>query len=362
MSISNSNSVKITSNSQIIPSIPIFSSKDDYQTLQVWKLKDIVKNKGIKNYSKLKKAELIDILLKEEEKEKIPFTEDPSIHKIEDPIIIKDLIIHIIAGYLDYKDDIPKLELILGEKITDKDRITYKEKLHWFFDDVVIKETYLDLKMIKEEYLENGNLVCEKHYKNGRLDGLGKIWRSDGTLSHEITLKNGKKHGPERYYDTKGILYLEINYKNTRKHGPLKRWWRENKLDFCDEYKEGKRDGICRTWHGNGNIKFEKEYKNDKLNGLWKKYDENGKFKKQLMYKNSKRVYDFDNEYGSKEENNEVNKINEVTEAKRIDEIDTTNGINGINEIDDEKDDNENNFNIAGDKMQNDETKLKMFF
>ena len=64
-------------------------------------------------------------------------------------------------------------------------------------------------------YYDDGRLHQEKHYREGKLDGVF------------------------RAYDENGILYFEIAYKNDLQHGLDKIYSKRGLLQFCDTYEEG---------------------------------------------------------------------------------------------------------------------------
>lgn len=62
-------------------------------------------------------------------------------------------------------------------------------------------------------------MTIEK-YKNGKLDGVRKVFYKNKELNEETTYKNGIKDGPYRKLTEKGIVLEECVYKNGEFHGP----------------------------------------------------------------------------------------------------------------------------------------------
>tara|TARA_R110001606_G_scaffold382021_2_gene543548 strand:- start:841 stop:1275 length:435 start_codon:yes stop_codon:yes gene_type:complete len=107
--------------------------------------------------------------------------------------------------------------------------------------------------IIYEAY-ENGQLMYERNYKDGKEDVLLRGWYEDGQLKYECNVKDGKKDG-------------------------LERWWHENgQLEYEYNYKDGKKDGLDRTWYENGQLKYECNFKDDLLISE-KGYDKDGNLK-----------------------------------------------------------------------------------
>jgi antitoxin component YwqK of YwqJK toxin-antitoxin module len=179
----------------------------------------------------------------------------------------------------------------------------------------------------------------EKHYKDGKMDGLYTVWTQIGYKAKEEYYKNGKMHGSrvcwfdgdrkmnEENYENDMREGLQVNYhylhdaiwhkeyfKNDEKDGTSTSYYVNGKKEQEKHYKEGKENGV-RTewnedgnkiyqgnfvqkidyldvglgekrseeeglhaeWHTNGKKKTEKHYKNGVENGIRKEWDENGK-------------------------------------------------------------------------------------
>ena len=115
---------------------------------------------------------------------------------------------------------------------------------------------------IEKEYYKNGNIKIETPYKNGVIEGVGKIYSEGGNLGVEMPLKNGKAEGIGKEYYESGNLNIESPYKN------------------------GKMEGIQKYYYENGNILSEIPFMNDKVHGsvkfyskklLWQANAQNGK-------------------------------------------------------------------------------------
>ena len=61
---------------------------------------------------------------------------------------------------------------------------------------------------------ENGNIESEWTLKNGRLDGLYKLWYKSGKKWLQNTYKDGKLDGLSIYWDRKELLDTKRTYKN----------------------------------------------------------------------------------------------------------------------------------------------------
>lgn len=90
-------------------------------------------------------------------------------------------------------------------------------------DVVMIEETFNskgELEGERKVFYPNGQLAEMQHYKNGKLDGVSKMYaQNDGKLINEYTYVNGELHGPAKSYDDSGQIVAEGNYRHDKQHG-----------------------------------------------------------------------------------------------------------------------------------------------
>lgn len=101
---------------------------------------------------------------------------------------------------------------------------------------------------IDKQYYENGKLLSEYPYKNGKLEGIEKAYDENGNLWFELPLKNDKREGIAKEYYESGNLKRETPFKN-------------------DKF-----EGIRKVYYESGNILLETPYTNDKVHGSVKFY------------------------------------------------------------------------------------------
>ena len=92
-------------------------------------------------------------------------------------------------------------------------------------------------------------------YKNGKLDGMRKVFYNDGTLAEETNFILGIKEGISKMYSEKGQLIESHHYKN------------------------GQFEGLATYYDGIGNKMYEGNYVNGKRVGTWKFFEKNKIFK-----------------------------------------------------------------------------------
>lgn len=119
----------------------------------------------------------------------------------------------------------------------------------------------------KYYHFESKQLMTLEFYKNGKLDGVRKVFYKDGTIAEETNYKMGVKVGNSKTYSEKGQLIDSHIYKN------------------------GQYDGIAIYYDGMGNKMYEGNYVNGKRVGIWKFFEKNkvinevkaAKFSKELI-------------------------------------------------------------------------------
>ena len=124
--------------------------------------------------------------------------------------------------------------------------------------------------------LASGGLFAQERVPfNKLIYGADHKWYKDyklftgiahyGKLS-EINIKDGKHNGLSRVWYVNGKLKKEVNYKDGKEDG-LKRVWHKNgQLHNEANMKDGNQgDGLSRWWYDNGQLKEEWNCKNDKI-------------------------------------------------------------------------------------------------
>lgn len=114
-----------------------------------------------------------------------------------------------------------------NELIQIGDRIIYLDLNNGvLYRNITQNCRFKNLKVLKL-YHKDGELLVEKNYKDGRLDGLSKGWYRNGGLFKELNYRDGRQHGLSRMWHSNGQIGQEQNY------------------------KDGKKDGLIRSWHKN---------------------------------------------------------------------------------------------------------------
>ena len=99
-------------------------------------------------------------------------------------------------------------------------------------------------------------IMSEEFYKNGKLEGLKKVYYLSGQLALQEYYKAGILDGESVAYSEFGKTISMFNYKAGELHGPAK------------------------IYNTNGTLKMEGSYQKDRRHGIWKFY-KNGVFEKE---------------------------------------------------------------------------------
>jgi len=131
----------------------------------------------------------------------------------------------------------------------------------------------------------------EFHLKDGKLDGLQKIYHKNGALAQEINYKDGQIDGAMTLYYKDGSLWEKHIYKddvlldenNKPKNGPYQRFYQNGKLANEALYKDGLPQGEVENYYEDGTLKMAQDY-TDRDHVSLKTFNENGKLKFEGVY------------------------------------------------------------------------------
>jgi len=118
-------------------------------------------------------------------------------------------------------------------------------------------------------YYENGQLMMEGNYKDGKLSGLWKSYYESGQLTTEGYMKDGEKYGLWKHYYENGQLEIEGEYKvqndSISKDGIWKWYYKNGQLFQTANWKYGEFHGLWKVYYENGQLEWEENWKDDEL-------------------------------------------------------------------------------------------------
>ena len=109
----------------------------------------------------------------------------------------------------------------------------------------------------KYYHFKSPDIMTIEHYKEGKLNGVRKVFFTNGQLAEETNYKNGVKEGASKRYAENGVILEEANYKNDEYHGIVTFRDATGKSYSTGEYKNGKSVGIWKFYENNKLVKQE---------------------------------------------------------------------------------------------------------
>tara|TARA_Y100000739_G_scaffold52607_1_gene42017 strand:+ start:482 stop:1387 length:906 start_codon:yes stop_codon:yes gene_type:complete len=141
---------------------------------------------------------------------------------------------------------------------------------------------------------ENGQLMLEANFKDGRYHGFARTWHENGELHTESSWKDEKEDGVFSIWYENGQKEMEENYVDGKLMS--QKFWDKNGIErrasfdeltsvetgngsvMAKKYKNGYQifTGIAFDVFNNGQLKRENSYKDGKPNGLCREWNEDG--------------------------------------------------------------------------------------
>lgn len=158
-------------------------------------------------------------------------------------------------GIFNYFDDTTTRTIIATREFNPKDNSAYTI----FYDQRknIVSEGEVKNKLHEGEwkyYHEASKVIMtSENYKNGKLEGLRKVYYPNGKIAEETNYKNGIKEGYYKKYSDTGILLENSNYKNGEFDGQATYKDPFDKVVAEGKYIQGKKKGIWRFYE-NGKL------------------------------------------------------------------------------------------------------------
>ena len=154
------------------------------------------------------------------------------------------------------------LTIFLNAKVYYKGNITIDKSKGYI---VYVKGTKdLVTGKLKKFYDDNKTLYSITPLKDGKIDGIFKVFYKDSKLKAKIYYKNSKRNGKHIIYFKNGKKAYEADMKNEKKDGHVKEWYDNGQLMYDILYRDNKPEGMVKIFDKNGSIQMISEYKNGK--------------------------------------------------------------------------------------------------
>ena len=125
-------------------------------------------------------------------------------------------------------------------------------------------------------YYNNGNILYEGDFINGKREGFGKYIDKNGDV-YEGQWLNGKKHGEGKIFYKNGDLLYEGDFVKGKKEGKGKYIYK-NFNYYIGQWLNDLPDGTGTIYYKNGDILYEGEFVKGKYEGLGKFIHKNGNY------------------------------------------------------------------------------------
>lgn len=100
----------------------------------------------------------------------------------------------------------------------------------------------------KYYHQESPQIMSLETYKNGKLEGVKKVFYKDGKIASETHYVNGVKEGVHKQYAENGVVIEEIPYKNNQFNGWVIYRDRHGKTTAEGKYEKGLKKGIWKFY------------------------------------------------------------------------------------------------------------------
>jgi antitoxin component YwqK of YwqJK toxin-antitoxin module len=139
-------------------------------------------------------------------------------------------------------------------------------------------------------WYEEGKPKAEAHFDQGKLQGVFKLWHTNGQLAEEGNYIADQRHGTFSTWGEDGVKLLEQNFLNGKRNGEIKRWHRNGQLQFFEHYVDGEKDGPAVAYFENGQKEAEGMFRKGNFHGTWTGWYPDGKKRKVAEFVDGDRI------------------------------------------------------------------------
>lgn len=133
------------------------------------------------------------------------------------------------------------------------------------------------------EYDENGKLLEEATFKNDALDGIRKLYYTDGNVQYIETYQQGQYHGEYQAFHENGEVQLKGTYQENEMEGEWVAYYSNGQVKERVTFKENNENGPFIEYYESGNLKAEGSYLDgDNEDGLLQLYNEQGELERKM--------------------------------------------------------------------------------
>lgn len=162
------------------------------------------------------------------------------------------------TGIFQYFDDTKAGKVIATRDFSKGDgscyAIFYDRKGHKVSEGLINKNRENEGEW-KFYHQASSQIMSVETYKNGKIDGVRKVFYKDGKIASETHYVNGIKEGLHKQYAENGVVIEEIPYKNNQFNGWVVYRDRNGKPTAEGRYEKGLKKGIWKFYEDGKLIK-----------------------------------------------------------------------------------------------------------
>lgn len=129
-----------------------------------------------------------------------------------------------------------------------------------------------------------GGIASEGVYREGRLEGLQKIFQENGSRT-EISYRNGQRDGLEKTWFPGGQLAVEAPWVDGKQDGVVTFYFENGSVQASIPFYRGKIEGVQKVWRSDGTRESEEMHQNNLKNGISEFWRPDGTRDMTLMYR-----------------------------------------------------------------------------
>ncbi len=114
----------------------------------------------------------------------------------------------------------------------------------------------------------NGDTLSVSPYRNGKADGVWRIYHPNGHLSEVRYYEDGQKEGTHRGWYPNGVRRVVYHFKHDAYEGEFEQWLEDGRRYKRMNYRDGQEDGLQQAWKTDGVLYANYVVKDGKRYGL----------------------------------------------------------------------------------------------
>lgn len=139
-------------------------------------------------------------------------------------------------------------------------------------------------------YYKDGVVKAEANFENGQLQGVFRLWHTNGQVAEQGQYDKDKRSGEFSAYGEDGTRRLRQTFVRGNRHGVVEQWHSNGQLQYAEHFKDGEKNGPAVAYYDNGQLEASGEFRNGKYHGTWSGWYENGAKRKVAVFEDGKQL------------------------------------------------------------------------